>query len=490
MGTPARSMPETGRSAHPTISRMARERILFVTGRLAEEPLRRVVDQLAEDVDIDGDVHGTKISVAALLHTDWLSKQLEVGEHFDRVILPGWCQGELARLEEQFGLRFELGPKSLFDLPQYFGQSAREPIDLSQYSIEILAEINHAPRMSDDDIVRMAGHFRDSGADLIDVGCIPGESWSRIGDVTRILVDRGLRVSIDSFDRAEVEAAVDAGAELVLSCNSSNIEWAAQLGAELVAIPDAPFSIESLEPIVEQLDAAGVTFRIDPIIEPIGFGFAASLSRYFDARRRWPDIEIMMGIGNLTELTEVDSAGVNFLLAGICEELRIRSVLTTEVINWARSAVQEFDLARRQVHYSIHQQALPKHVDSSLVTLRDPRVVDQGDDVLQSLAAQLKDPNYRIFAERGELHVMNRDGYWRGTEPLELFRRVRADANDSLSEGHAFYLGVEIQKAATALTLGKQYIQDEELRWGFLSADSMQDGRCLPGTKEQTPAAD
>lgn len=469
---------------------MARERILFVTGRLAEQPLRRVVDQLAEDVGIDGDVHVTKISVAALLHTDWLSKQLEVGEHFDRVILPGWCQGELARLEQQFGLRFELGPKSLFDLPQFFGQSDSEPIDLNSYSIEILAEINHAPRMTDDHILRMAEHFRDSGADLIDVGCIPGESWSRVGDVTRMLVDRGLRVSIDSFDRTEVETAVAAGAELVLSCNLSNIDWATQLDAELVAIPAAPFSVESLEPIVEQLEASGARFRIDPIIEPIGFGFAASLGRYFDARRRWPDIEIMMGIGNLTELTEVDSAGVNFLLAGICEELQIHSVLTTEVINWARSAVREFDLARRQVHHSVQQQALPKHVDSSLVTLRDPRLVEQGEDTLRSLSAHLKDPNYRIFAERGELHVMNRDGYWRGTDPLELFRRIRSDATASLSEGHAFYLGLEIQKAATALMLGKQYTQDEELRWGFVSADSMQDGRGHRGTTQQTPAAE
>ena len=75
------------------------------------------------------------------------------------------------------------------------------------------------------------------------------------------------------------------------------------------------------------------------IIEPIGCGFANSLQRYWQARQQWPDLPIMMGIGNLTELSEVDSAGVNFLLAGYCEELGIGSVLTTEVINWCRSAV-------------------------------------------------------------------------------------------------------------------------------------------------------
>ena len=450
---------------------MTSERILFVTGRFAEEPLRGVVGQLAAETGFVGDIAVTKISVAALLHTDWLAGQLQIDEPVDRVILPGWCQGDLAQLELQFGVPFELGPKDLFDLPAHFGSKEKEPVDLSNYTTEILAEINHAPRMTDDEIISLAEHYRRSGADVIDLGCIPGETWARVSDVTKTLVDRGLRVSIDSFERKEVEAAVNAGAELVLSCNQSNIDWASQLDAELVAIPETPFSLESLEPTIQTLSECKARFRIDPILEPIGFGFAASLGRYFDARKRWPDLDIMMGIGNLTELTEVDSAGMNFLLAGICEELGIRSVLTTEVINWARSSVREFDRARRLTRHSVENRALPKHVDSTLVALRDSKLLEQGEAVLGKLADQITDPNYRIFAERGEIHVMNRDGYWRGTDPFELFRRVRANSEKPLSEGHAFYLGYEVCKAATALRLGKQYVQDEELNWGFLSGD-------------------
>lgn len=448
---------------------MARERILFVTGRLAEDSLRRVVTGLSELIGFDFEIAVTKISVAALLHVDWLARQLQIEGRFDRMILPGWCQGSPQTLETEFGIQVEHGPKDLFDLSEFFGRGDKEPIDLSQYSIEILAEINHAPRLSDEEIIRLARHYRDSGADLIDLGCIPGESWNRTGEVTKRLMDEGLRVSIDSFDRAEVEAAVHAGAELVLSCNSSNIDWASQLDAELVAIPDAPFSVDNLERICDRLESAECRFRVDPILEPIGFGFAESLARYFEVRRRRPDVEIMMGIGNLTELTEVDTAGMNFLLAGICEELGIRSVLTTEVVNWAQTAVREFDLARRQCRHSVKNRALPKHVDSSLVVLRDAKLNEQGEQNLTALAGRLKDPNYRIFAERGELHVMNRDGYWCGTDPFELFRRVRADASGTLSEDHAFYIGYELCKAATALRLGKQYTQDQELRWGFLS---------------------
>jgi len=459
---------------------MSGERILFVTGRLAEEPLRRVVAELAAQRGFKGEIAVTGISVAALTHVEWLARKLEITGEFDRVILPGWCQGEVKRLAEHFGVPFERGPKDLFDLPEWFGAATKPAVDLLGYDIEILAEINHAPRMSDEEIVAMAIHFQNSGADLIDLGCIPGESWSRVGTVTEQLIDLGLRISIDSFDRAEVEAAVAAGAQLVLSCNQSNIEWASQLNAGLVVIPETPFCLDNLEATIEQLTTAGhERFRIDPILEPMGFGFADSLARYFEARRRWPDLEIMMGIGNLTELTEVDSAGVNFTLAGICQELGVRSVLTTEVINWARSSVHEFDLARRQTFHSVNSRALPKHIDSSLVTLRDPSVRVLGEKRLNDLSVQLKDPNFRIFAERGELHVMNRDGYWRGTDPFELFRKVRSDAEKPLSEGHAFYLGYEIHKACTALRLGKNYVQDEALRWGHLGPGEREAGHSM-----------
>jgi dihydropteroate synthase-like protein len=463
------------------------ERILFVTGRLAESAIRRVLAEINQTPTVDKskpdakssssskssladdfDVHVLGISVAALMHVDWVSRKLEITESFDRVILPGWCQGDLGKLTAQFGVPFELGPKDLFDLPSYLRGQVRQPPDFSKYDIEILAEINHAPRMTDRQILEMANRFRDSGADVIDLGCIPGETWSRVSDVVRLLKAENHRVSIDSFERTEVEAAVAAGASLVLSCNQENVEWCSQLDAEVVAIPETPFEVERLESTIETLDKNNARFRVDPIIEPIGFGFAKSLQRYYETRRRWPDVEIMMGIGNVTELTEVDTAGVNFLLAAICQELKINSVLTTEVINWARSAVREFDVARRHVRYSVEEKSLPKHVDSSMLLLRDPAARELGEEVLVELASQLKDPNYRIFAERGELHVMNRDGYWRGTDPFELFARVRRDAANQLEEGHAFYLGYELCKAATALLLGKSYIQDQSLRWGFL----------------------
>lgn len=449
---------------------MSRECILFVTGRLAEPSLRSILPPLAERIGFDYQVAVLGISVAALMHVDWIKRKLTVPEGITRVILPGWCNGDLKVLETAFGKPFELGPKDAFDLPEYFGRAKRNPPDLTEYSIEILAEINHAPWLSADELLRQAEAYRAAGADVIDLGCVPGESWTTIGAAVTALRSHGFRLSVDSFERQEVEAAVTAGAELVLSCNNTNLDWASQLPAELVVVPDDIRNLHSCDETCRKLDQAGRKYRLDPVLEPIGFGFATSLARYFEARREKPDTAMMMGIGNLTELTEVDSAGINFLLAALCEELQIHSVLTTQVINWSRSAVKEFNLARRLVRHSVKHRVLPKHINSDLVLLRDPRLHELGQDGLATIAGRLTDPNFRIFAERGEVHLMNRDGYWHGPDPYEVFDRMHAEVGGLTAE-HSFYLGMELCKARTALTLGKQYHQDETLRWGFLTVE-------------------
>jgi dihydropteroate synthase len=108
---------------------------------------------------------------------------------------------------------------------------------------------------------------------------------------------------------------------------------------------------------------------------------------------------------------------------------------------------------------------LPKRLEPGLVMLRDPKVPELGEAALHELAERIKDRNYRLFAEQGELHVINGSMHLRGTDPFELFAEVlRQDAK--MDPSHAFYLGYELAKASTALTLGKAYMQDQELRWG------------------------
>jgi dihydropteroate synthase-like protein len=434
---------------------------------LAEPALRRALEELAPRAGFEPSVAVLPITVVALATTPWIARHLTVPAGVEGVILPGLCQGDLDAVRDRAGVPVERGPKDLRDLPDFFRAEAPPRSDYGAYDIALLAEINHAPRLSRAELLGRARAYAAEGADVIDVGCDPGSTWAGVGDAVRALRDEGLRVSIDSFDAAEVGQAVGAGAELVLSVNGGNVEAARSWGREVVALPDVPATLEGLDRTVERLTAWGVPFRIDPVLEPIGLGFAASLGRYLEVRRRYPAAELLMGVGNLTELTDADSAAINVLLLGFCQEVGVRSVLTTEVINWCRSCVRELDLARRLVHYACTRRVLPKHVEPNLVLLRDPKVRGLGEANLADLAARVTDRNFRLFAEGGLLHVISGRMYLKGADAFELFEQVRR--REDIDPAHAFYLGYELAKAVTALTLGKNYVQDQALRWGFLT---------------------
>jgi dihydropteroate synthase len=423
-----------------------------------------VLDELAPQVGFSAEVAVLPISVAALMTPKWVARHLEIPIGTDRVILPGLCQGDLAPISEKAGTAVERGPEDLRDLPRFFGREQSRLEGYGAFDIEILAEINHAPLLELAQIVALARQLAAEGADVIDLGCDPGGNWIGARDAVNALRDIGLRVSIDSFDTTEVTHAVAAGAELLLSVNATNRESAADWGVEVVAIPDQAGTLDGLDATVEFLASRGVPFRVDPIVEPVGFGFARSLGRYIETRRRYPDAKLMMGVGNITELLDVDSAGVNTVLIGFCQELKIQSVLTTAVINWARSSVKEIDLARRLAYHAVKNQTLPKHLEPRLVLLRDPEVTHFGAQNLAELARRIKDPNWRIFAEDGKIYAINHENFLVDNDPFLLFDRMGVT-----DPAHAFYLGWELMKAKTALTLSKSYRQDQSLSWGFLT---------------------
>ena len=439
-------------------------RVVFVTGRLAEPALRRTLADMAPPFAYD--VAVLKITVAALMTTEWISRFLSVPEGSDLVVVPGLCEGDVAMVEHAAGVRACKGPKDLREIPRFFGRAAADR-PYGDYDIEILAEINNAPKMTRRDVRAAAEAFREAGADLIDIGCTPGLAFPALGEVVGELVGAGMRVSIDSFDGDEIRTAVSAGAELVLSVNGSNLAVAPDLrgtGARVVAVPELGGSLDTLTPTLEALDAWGVSYLIDPILEPIGHGFMASLERYAEVRRRYPSAEMLMGIGNLTELTAADTTGVNALLVAVCQELGVRSVLTTEVIPWARGAVQEIDVARRLMHYAVSGRTIPKGVDDRLVTVKDAAPLWYSEHELRGLQQAITDPNYRIFADRDAITVFNHERFVRGRDIRVIFEQL-----DVVDAGHAFYLGKELARASLAVTLGKTYRQEGALNWGYLT---------------------
>jgi dihydropteroate synthase-like protein len=424
-----------------------------------------------------------KITVAALMTPAWIAKRLEVPEGVTRIMIPGLCEGDPDVLAEQFGIPAEKGPGDLKRLPAFFGQADAR----SRYGardIRVFAEINNVPRLDRERIVEAASYYRDAGADVIDLGLSLDRKWLDEGpDVIADLKARGFTLSIDTLDPDEILMADAAGVDYVLSLNGHNRHVAEQLRAIPVLIPDTPDDLDSLDETIAHLQALGKPFLVDPIIEPIGSGFAAS--RYLETRRRHPDVEMLMGIGNLTELTEADTTGVTAMLLGFCQELGIRNVLTTEVIDWARGAVREAVLAAQLMYFAQQEGTPPKHVDGRLLTIKDEEVRPYTEAELRELHASITDPNIRIFADADWIYAFNAERFVKGTDINAIFDELGVDEHT-----HAFYLGKELMKASIARGLGKNYRQESPLDWGYLTFAEPRRERVRLTARESKPSPD
>ena len=74
-------------------------------------------------------------------------------------------------------MQVEKGPRDLREIPSHFGRAAKTR-DYGAWDIEIVAEINNAPRLTRGALRGVAEYFRASGADVIDLGCTPGVAVS------------------------------------------------------------------------------------------------------------------------------------------------------------------------------------------------------------------------------------------------------------------------------------------------------------------------
>ncbi|MEQ1906420.1 MAG: DUF6513 domain-containing protein, partial [Pirellulaceae bacterium] len=155
--------------------KLADQRIHFITGRLAEGALRAEVSRLAAQFGFQFTVQVLPISVAALLTPEWIAARIEVPPGTNQVLIPGYVRGDLDTLQAASFAPIRPGPKDLRDLEEFLGGQTQPP-NLDQYDIEIIAEINHAPNQSFEAILAEAKQLRDDGADLIDVGCLPGHT--------------------------------------------------------------------------------------------------------------------------------------------------------------------------------------------------------------------------------------------------------------------------------------------------------------------------
>jgi dihydropteroate synthase len=442
------------------------EHIVFLTGKLAERNLHREIEALGAD-GFTHEVVRLPINVAGLMTADFIGRHFDPAAHvpqsarIDRVIVPGRCRGDLQALGEALGVAFERGPDELRDLPLHFGRR-RRAADLTAQDVMIFAEIVDAPELGVQDILLRAQAFRRDGADVIDLGCLPDTPFPHLAEAVQALRADGMKVSVDSLDPDDLLTGGRAGADYVLSLKPDTIDLADRIGSIPVLIPSQPGDGESLERSIAQMLRRGRPFLADPILEPIQFGFTRSLLRYQELRDRHPQIPILMGTGNVTELTDADSTGTTAILLGVAVELRLNAVLTTAVSPHCRRCVRETDWARRMMYRARESQMLPRDLTDALLTVHSRRPFPYSSEEIAQIAAEVRDPNFRVQVGEQGIHVFNRDGLSVATDPYDLYPKLNVGDDGA----HAFYLGVELARAQIAWQLGRRYAQDEELDWG------------------------
>jgi len=435
------------------------DRILFLTGHLARPRLEKILADGA--LGFEWSVIDVGVKVAALMTEAIILRRLPRPIDADQVMIPGRCRADLQRLTTELGVPFVRGPDELQDLPGFFGRNGRG-VDLSRYDIRIFAEIVDASALDVDTIIARAASMRAAGADVVDLGCLPDTPFPHLEDAIRAVRGIGCDVSVDSANIEELRRGGKAGARFLLSLTDATLDLASETGAVPVLVPDHHGELDSLLRAAEAADKRGISAILDPVLDPIHFGFMNSLGRYAELRRRLPAAEMLMGTGNLTELTDTDSVGVTAALLGICSELFIRNVLVVQVSPHTRRTIQEHDAARRIMFAARTDASLPKGYGSALLALHDRKPFPSSPTEIAELASHVKDANFRIEVAEDGIHVFNRKIHRVAQNAMALFTELDVERDGP----HAFYLGTELMKAEIAWRLGKRYAQDSPLDWG------------------------
>jgi dihydropteroate synthase-like protein len=373
------------------------------------------------------------------------------------------------------------------------------------FPMRVVAEILDAPTLNDEQLLKRASYYVENGAEVIDIGMRAEDP--RPDEVTRIvsLLKSKLTtpISLDTFNPEDIDAGLKNGVDLLLSLNSSNVQAIRDndnaSDVAVVVVPDRTESGEaaSLDNLVERRIASleeniararekGFKKIIaDPIMDPLIFpGVTTSImtSSKFSSRNK--DVPLLFGVGNVTELIDADSVGVNAALAGIAQELGANLLLTTEGSEKTKGAVNELARASNMMYLAKTRNTPPKDVGINLLVLKEKR----SREIPYDEAAEV-DRQKILISKQGSEPAMDPKGFFKvsinrtSSEIVVTHFEPRMNVPDVVVKGkdplairdtlsklglvstleHAYYLGVEIEKARIASQLNRSYYQDEEL---------------------------
>jgi len=367
------------------------------------------------------------------------------------------------------------------------------------FPMRVLAEIANAPILSKEELVNKAKYFLANGADMIDIGMIAGEDFSHqiplMIDTLRPIM-KGKALSIDTLNPDEIKVAIEHGIDLVLSIDLGNNKEILPLlkkhNIPAVALPTdfskgkIPHSpterVESMDQLRKLCQSNDVEIIADLILDPIN---STSIVDSIIACRQFHDLHkvpLFFGVGNVTELLDTDSVGVNALLAGIAMELGASILFTPEESGKTHGSVYELAIASKIMFLAKNRTSIPKDLGINLLLFKDKKkrgeLFEEFDVPVKMGKESLKfslDPegSFKIRVEHGVIPEDSKiivthfkkaipDLAIEGTYTREIYDEIIRRGLVSRLE-HAAYLGAELQKAEIAMITGKEYVQDFEL---------------------------
>ncbi|MDY6959877.1 MAG: dihydropteroate synthase-like protein, partial [Halobacteriota archaeon] len=480
-------------------------KILVVTGRLAENTVKEASEGLADLITLD-------IDVAAFITPTLLRRESDKLKSYDLILIPGIITADFRRLEEELGVPIRLGPKHAIDLKYILPLAGEIEFSKSRPACEILSskrredalrvieeleedadcaftlkgikigksssmkvmgEIVDSTSMSEDELTEKILEFTSKGVDIIDIGVGFGCAEDEVRGALEIALEvSNLPVSIDTSETKHMLIGTECGVDMVLSLDHKGLKDVGRVvsdhGTSAVIIAD---DSESLHENIRLAEELGIDKVIaDPVLSPVGHGITRSLVDYYKFREEDPKTPLFLGVGNVTELMDADSIGVNALLAGLGMELEASILFTPEYSDKAKGSISELKLASRMMTLSRERRSTPKDLGLDLLVIKEKHrklrdKEDQfGENVIQAKKKKMwkRDPSgpFEVYIDEDKKLICAKHGDQLivGTDADKIYSTIEELGLISLLS-HASYLGRELMRAELALKFNRSFLQ-------------------------------
>ncbi len=364
----------------------------------------------------------------------------------------------------------------------------------------IIAEIVNCTNKNDSSIIKKARHYITSGADIIDIGCISNQpNPERVKEIIKLLRSNfNTLISVDSMDCSEIKAAAGENIDLILSVDVGNYKELLHIPKTIPIVilptnikngyfPKEPKDrVDNLLFLTGELKEHGFTKLIaDPLLEtPISPGMCNSLESYYLYRKmisseelKSLELPLFFGISNVVELMDVDSIGINGLLASIAIELDVGLLFTVEHSSKLMYGVRELKECMKLSYISKYKKTPPINLGLQFFRAKgkirvEIPLIDKNNAINVPIEKKEYEPDEKGYFK---IHV---DHYSRKIYVLfyskddKLLQTFIGENAENLSKiiiemkiidnlQHVNYIGRELSRAEFCLFSGRYYIQDE-----------------------------